>query len=136
VEPPGHSCARCATTPGCSPSISTRGSPRLWRPSPIRGSVHLGSAVDLRTILARHGLSQVDVVLSGIPFSTMPAFIARRILEAVTLSLAPGGRFVAYQILGTVGVVGREVIGPPEVTLVLRNIPPVRIYTWRKQAAP
>ena len=101
-----------------------------------RLTVHLGSAVDLRTILARHGLSQVDAVLSGIPFSTMPASTARRILEAVMLSLAPGGRFVAYQILGTVGAIGRAVIGSPEVTLVLRNIPPVRIYTWRKQAAP
>jgi hypothetical protein len=92
-------------------------------------------AVDLRAILARHGLSQVGVDLSGFRSRRCPrlspAASSRR-----SLSLAPGGRFVAYQIRGTAGAVGRAVIGPPEVTLVLRNIPPVRIYTWRNQAAP
>lgn len=97
--------------------------------------VNRGSAVDLRAILARHGLARVDVVLSGIPFSTMPVALARRILHAIALSLAPGGRFVAYQLRGAVEAIGRDVLGVPEVQVVLRNVPPMRIYTWRKPSA-
>ena len=37
-----------------------------------RLSVHHGSAEDLPQILAQHGLESVDVIFSGIPFSTIP----------------------------------------------------------------
>jgi phospholipid N-methyltransferase len=92
---------------------------------------HTGSAVDLARILADHGLDRPDVVISGIPFSTMPREIGRAIIAAVRDNLAPGGRFVAYQFRGAVGRLGQEVIGAPEVELEMLNIPPMRFYTWR-----
>jgi phospholipid N-methyltransferase len=101
-----------------------------------RLTVHLGSAVDLRAILGLHGLAHVDLVLSGIPFSTMPPGIGHRIIRAIAQSLAPGGRFVAYQLRGAVGAMGRDVMGPPRVEFVLRNVPPMRIYTWRAPREP
>lgn len=92
---------------------------------------HTGSATDLARILTDHGLDHPDVVISGIPFSTMPREIGRAIIAAVRDNLAPGGRFVAYQFRGAVGRLGEEVIGMPEVELEMLNIPPMRFYTWR-----
>ena len=69
--------------------------------------VHAGSAEDIAATLAGHGLPAPDVVISGIPFSTMPARIGENILRAVWTSLAPGGRFVAYQFRDRVAVLGR-----------------------------
>lgn len=96
--------------------------------------VHAGSALDIREALALRGLSPPDVVLSGIPFSTMPPDAGRGILRAVWAALAPGGRFVAYQFRDAVGALGRDILGTPDVSLELLNVPPMRVYCWRKPA--
>jgi phospholipid N-methyltransferase len=97
-----------------------------------RLTVHQGSAADLPAALARHGLGAPDVVLSGIPFSTLPRGLALRILWAVHNSLALGGRFVAYQVRDRVAVLGRQVFGHPSVAMELFNVPPMRIYRFEK----
>jgi phospholipid N-methyltransferase len=97
-----------------------------------RLTVHQGSAADLAAALAKHGVGAPDVVLSGIPFSTLPRGLALRILWAVHNSLASGGRFVAYQVRDRVAVLGRQVFGHPSVAMELLNVPPMRIYRFEK----
>jgi phospholipid N-methyltransferase len=97
--------------------------------------VHEGSAADIDAALAHHGLERPDVVLSGIPFSTMPRSLGTAILRSARSALAPGGRFVAYQVRDRVAILGREVFGRPSVQLELRNVPPMRVYRWDKPAA-
>jgi phospholipid N-methyltransferase len=94
--------------------------------------VHEGNALDLRRALARHHLGAPDVVLSGIPFSTIPPSVGRRILREIWVALAPGGRFVAYQLRDSVSVLARELMGAPDVGIELRNAPPMRLYRWQK----
>src|SRR5262245_39378028 len=106
--------------------------PALRRIPDPRLIVHEGSAVDLSSILASHGLGRPDVVLSGIPFSTMKPELGRAIVSAVSDALEPGGRFVAYQVRDRVEKLGREVFGPAVVQLELRNVPPMRVYRWEK----
>jgi phosphatidylethanolamine/phosphatidyl-N-methylethanolamine N-methyltransferase len=105
---------------------------RLGRIADPRLIVQHGSAEQIGTHLDRRGLQQPDVVLSGIPFSSMPRQLGRDILGAIWNSLAPGGRFVAYQFRGRVADLGREIMGTPEVDMELLNVPPMRVYTWRK----
>lgn len=100
-----------------------------------RLTVHSGSADELATLVAELALPPLDVVLSGIPFSTIRPETGRRIVRQIRDSLAPGGRFVAYQVRDRIGELGGEVFGPPQVELELRNIPPVRIFCWRRPAA-
>lgn len=99
-----------------------------------RLTVHLGSAEHIRETLAAYGLSRPDAIVSGIPFSTMPPVLGQRILHALWSSLAPGGRFVAYQFRGQVALIGRELLGKPNIEVELLNVPPVRVYCWRKPA--
>jgi phosphatidylethanolamine/phosphatidyl-N-methylethanolamine N-methyltransferase len=94
--------------------------------------VHEGSAEDLPRVLAAHGLGAADVVVSGIPFSTMPPDVARRIILEIWQCLAPGGRFVAYQVRRHVAEFARERFGEPRREFELRNAPPIRVYNWRK----
>ena len=97
-----------------------------------RFGIEQGSAGDIGAMLGRHGLSAPDVVISGIPFSTMPARVGQDILRAVWTALAPGGRFVAYQFRDRIAVLGRTILGEPEVDVELLNVPPMRVYCWRK----
>ncbi|MEJ2130689.1 MAG: methyltransferase domain-containing protein [Gammaproteobacteria bacterium] len=97
--------------------------------------VHLGSAEHIHAACELYGLDSPEVVISGIPFSTMPPATGKRIIRAAWSALAPGGRFIAYQFRDRVAVIGRRMLGAPEVDVELRNVPPMRIYTWRKPPA-
>jgi phospholipid N-methyltransferase len=97
--------------------------------------VKQGSAADLGAILAELGLGAPDVIVSGIPFSTMARPIGLDILRAVYDALAPAGAFVAYQVRDRVHTLGREVFGRARVQTELLNVPPMRIYRWEKHTA-
>jgi phospholipid N-methyltransferase len=56
-----------------------------------------GSAEAVDEILRQHGHEQVDYIISGIPFSTIPAELRERILLKTYGALAPGGAFLVYQ---------------------------------------
>ena len=56
-----------------------------------------GSAEWVDEILGRFGRHQADYIISGIPFSTIPAPLRERILRKTRAVLAPGGAFLVYQ---------------------------------------
>ena len=97
--------------------------------------VHEGSAADVGNILSKHDLSAPDVILSGIPFSTMPRSLGRAIVRSVHDALEPGGVFVAYQVRDRVKTLGCEVFGRARTDMVLLNVPPMRVYRWEKRAS-
>lgn len=94
-----------------------------------------GSAEQLPDALGKHGLGAPDAVISGIPFSTMDAVLGRRIARTIHEALGPEGRFVAYQVRGKVHDVAKPFFGRAQIDVELRNIPPMRIYRWRKSEA-
>ena len=59
-------------------------------------AVH-GSAADVESIIAAHGFEHADYVLSGLPFSTLPAGVGPAIAAATHRVLRPGGAFLVYQ---------------------------------------
>lgn len=94
--------------------------------------VHQGNALQIDRILEARGLAAPEVVLSGIPFSTMPRRVGIEILRAVHEALAPGGRFVAYQVRDRVEMLGRGVFGRARIQTELLNVPPMRVFCWEK----
>jgi len=56
-----------------------------------------GSAADVEKILADRSLGSANYVLSGLPFSTLPAGVGEDIAEATAKVINPGGAFLVYQ---------------------------------------
>jgi len=56
-----------------------------------------GSAESVDEILRQQGHERADYIISGIPFSTIPAHLRERILLKTFGALAPGGSFLVYQ---------------------------------------
>lgn len=56
-----------------------------------------GSAEAVGEILERFGHGKANYIISGIPFSTIPADIRERILRNTSEALAPGGTFLVFQ---------------------------------------
>src|SRR3989344_5994958 len=59
-------------------------------------AVH-GSAADVEDIVSAHGFEKADYVLSGLPFSTLPAGVGPAIAAAARRVFRPGGAFLVYQ---------------------------------------
>ncbi len=96
-------------------------------------AVH-GSAADVQEIIAAHGFESADYVLSGLPFSTLPAGVGARIAEQTFAALSPGGSFLIYQYSPYV-----LRLLAPHFTRVDRsfewlNIPPCHLLKGRKPA--
>lgn len=93
---------------------------------------HRGDASELAAILADHGLPAPDAVVSGIPFSAIDRATGLRIVESIAGLLAPGGRFVAYQVRDTVAELCPPRLQLGQVETEFLNIPPMRVYRWDK----
>ena len=63
------------------------------------GRLHVveASAVAVDEILHQLGHSQASYIISGIPFSTIPAALRERVLRKTCDVLEPGGSFLVYQ---------------------------------------
>jgi phosphatidylethanolamine/phosphatidyl-N-methylethanolamine N-methyltransferase len=97
-----------------------------------RHIAHLGDARALKEIISTHALGAPDAVISGIPFSTIGPQTGCEILETIHSVLAPGGRFVAYQVKRQVAALSPLFPEPDDAELELFNIPPLRIFRWEK----
>lgn len=56
-----------------------------------------GSAEQVDETLRRFGFTRADYIISGIPFSTIPAPVREQILRKTCDVLEPGGAFLVYQ---------------------------------------
>ncbi len=128
-----------AAMPACAKLLSIEINQRFYdllgRIEDTRLVAHCGSAHELRETLALYDLPPPDVVISGIPFSTMNRPMGSRILETISSVLTPGGRFVAYQVSKQIENLSHPFFGSAQVALEVLNIPPLRLYRWEKQAA-
>ena len=93
-----------------------------------------GSAADVRQIIAECGFEQADYVLSGLPFSTLPAGVGPAIAEATADVLRPGGAFLVYQFSPKV----RRFIAPHferiDRDFEWRNVPPATLFwAWKDE---
>ena len=90
-----------------------------------RLQVITGSAEELLTVLAG---DRPEVVVSALPFTSLPAGLGRTILERAAHSLAPGGTLLVLQyspfIAGTLAQLFRSV----RRRICLINLPPAFLY--------
>lgn len=95
----------------------------------------LGSAADVEQIVRDSGFDHADYVLSGLPFSTLPAGVGPAIAQATAKIIRPGGAFLIYQYRAK----AREFIAPYfgriDGAIEFWNIPPCFLFwAWKDQA--
>ena len=101
---------------------------------PRFSAIH-GSAADVNQIVADHGEAHADSVLSGLPFSTLPAGVGEEIAAATHRVLRPEGQFLVYQFNPNV----RNFLTPhfPRIDHAMEwwNVPPAQLW-WAWKDAP
>ena len=96
---------------------------------------HLGNACELKEIISMYELGAPDAIISGIPFSTMNHSEGSQVIEEISSLLAPNGRFVAYQVSKRVASLCRPFLGLEQIMVEFLNIPPMRVYKWKKNSS-
>ena len=98
--------------------------------------VHVGhaDAARLPQELHRLGFAHCDYILSGIPFSTMKIDKKRALLRKTYDALAPGGRFIIYQVTNELKQHATS-FEHVDSEYCLQNIPPMFITVFQKASA-
>jgi phospholipid N-methyltransferase len=101
-------------------------------------------ATNLGMHLEAMGYRQVDYIVSGLPWTLFSQELQDRTLEQILRYLKPGGTFVTFiyvhaKIFFNFGLRFekklRRVFGRVEKSRpVLRNLPPARVWTWKRPA--
>jgi phospholipid N-methyltransferase len=94
-----------------------------------------GSAADVERILSDRGLGSADYVLSGLPFSTLPAGVGEDIAEATAKVIRPGGAFLVYQFSPKVRDFIEPHFEPIERGFEWVNVPPATLF-WAYKGEP
>ena len=94
-----------------------------------------GSAADVEKILADQGLGSADYVLSGLPFSTLPAGVGEDIAEATANVIRPGGAFLVYQFSPKVLDFIKPHFDPIKRGFEWINVPPATLF-WAYKGEP
>jgi phospholipid N-methyltransferase len=95
-------------------------------------AVH-GSAADVERIVADHGFTAADYVLSGLPFSTLPAGVGDAIADATARVIRPGGAFLVYQFAPKIAELLAPRFDAIDHSVEWWNIPPANLY-WAHRA--
>lgn len=96
-------------------------------------AVH-GSAADVEEIVRQAGFDHADYVLSGLPFSTLPAGVGDAIAAATQRVLRPGGAFLVYQFSPKVRSFLDGLFGRIDHDFQPWNVPPAQLYwAWKDE---
>jgi phospholipid N-methyltransferase len=96
-------------------------------PDPRLQVIH-GSAAAVQGALKAHGVRKADFVISGIPFSTLPAAEREAVLHATRAVLQPQGAFLVYQFSPMVLASLRQVFTQVRRGFQPLNMPPAQLF--------
>jgi phospholipid N-methyltransferase len=94
-----------------------------------------GSAERVRTELDRLKLAGADYIISGIPYTTMPAGLRETIMRESRAALNPGGAVLVYQFTRAVLPYLRTHFRHVRQDFELRNILPARLFYCTQEIA-
>ncbi len=87
-----------------------------------------GTAESVHKILEEHGIEQVDMVLSGIPFSLIKYRTRVNIISETRGILKPSGLFLVYQASIQINGLLKKYFKDVDVQYAWKNIPPLVIF--------
>jgi phospholipid N-methyltransferase len=96
-----------------------------------RITVVQGSAANIRQILRDLHIQRADYIISGIPYSTIPVPLRRRILRESRAMAAEGGEVIVYQFMRTIERHLRDCFDQVEPDFEALNLPPARVWYCR-----
>lgn len=93
---------------------------------------YYSNAQDIYQALQEMDLPQVDVIVSGLPFSNFDQELRDRIIGGVLRSLKPGGLFITFQYSLQMKRQLTKHFADVDISFVPLNVPPAFVYCCQK----
>jgi phospholipid N-methyltransferase len=90
--------------------------------------IHHGSASDILACLDSLNIHEVDYIVSGLPFASIPKDVSHEILEASKNILKAEGKFITFQYSLFKKKLLSQYFSETSTQLVKRNIPPAFVF--------
>jgi phospholipid N-methyltransferase len=90
-------------------------------------------AENLDDHLTKHGIAEVDMIISAIPFLVLPDDITNKILTLCSQMLKKGGIFVQMHYIKAVKTMYKRIFGNVHTYFVPVNIPPGYVFKCVKE---
>ena len=99
-----------------------------------------GSVADLRAIMATRGVTQIDAIVCGLPWASLPVALQSSVFDAIGDLLAPDGAFMTFAYVQGLALPGARALrvslrarfaNVTSSPIVWRNLPPALVYYCR-----
>lgn len=90
-------------------------------------------AGNINAILGERGFTQVDTIISGLPFASLPTAVSRRIMEQTSIALADKGEFITFQYTMFKRDFFLHYMNLTQVERVWANLPPAFVLRFGKK---
>ena len=91
------------------------------------------SAEHMESYLLKHGITQVDMIISAIPFLVLPDELTKDILMAGKKMLKTGGNFIQMHYVSSIKKMYKNIFGNVHTYFVPVNIPPGYVFRCVKE---
>lgn len=98
-------------------------------------SVHIiqGSAANVRKILSEYGFSETGLIVSGLPFTSLPREVTDSILSETEQALSPEGKFITFQYTLFKKKVFEARFNIVDTLFELRNLPSAFVLVMKRR---
>lgn len=96
------------------------------------GCYYSSDAENICRVLQELNLSEVDCIISGLPFACFPQYLRERLLYNIVASLKEEGYFIAFQYSLQMKKLFSQSFKEVKVSIVPFNIPPAFVYHCKK----
>jgi phospholipid N-methyltransferase len=79
--------------------------------------------------LQKHGFTQADFIISGLPFASLPKEVSANILTQTVKFLNPKGRFITFQYTLFKKKIFSQLFAHIDITREFRNVPPAYVLS-------
>lgn len=97
----------------------------------LESSLNISIYEDARDLEYIFEPNSLDLIVSSLPWTTLPRQTSLEILKGILKCLRPDGQFIAYQYSWQMYHVFSRLFQSVKISFVLRNIPPAFIYNCR-----
>ncbi|MDE6502387.1 MAG: SAM-dependent methyltransferase [Ruminococcus sp.] len=92
-----------------------------------------GSAENVNDYLNEHGFKTADYIVSGLPFTSLPANISDNILNATKIALGKKGKFITFQYSLVKKKFFEKYFRICDCLRELKNLPPAYVLVMRNR---
>lgn len=92
-----------------------------------------GDASDILQYMKSHEIPQADYIISGLPFTSLPSHVSKKIFYATKKAIGAQGKFITFQYTLLKKKIFQDWFHIEHMAFELKNFPPAYVFTMKNR---